>query len=227
MTVAATIDGWGIGCRLRGARRGATRWPAASRPGLPPRCLPRQHSQANPGTMRHIRRRWLVLSRPRSWSLSPPVQPCLPQDASLGTRWQFGAQLASYCHPSARCPETQSKGGTACCWHATESLRQWSLLKHARPCPGSPASVVLPQRPAVKMRHNSPRKIDVVPGSIRDPDQASDQSGRPDLNRRPLDPQSHPEHRRTLPNRAHWALEQPEQWLNVGGRCRVSVHIGS
>ena len=198
------MDG-GLAARLRGALRGATRWPAASRPGLLPRCLPRRHSQANPGTMRHIRRRWLVLSRPRSWSLSPPVQPCLPQDASLGTRWQFGAQLASYCHPSAfqrvlvlsmashgcdqvptvslnqldyftdlqghrslhlvlpRCPETQSRGRAACCWHATGSLRQRNLLKQARPCPGSPASVVLPQRPTVKMCQNSPRKIDVVP----------------------------------------------------------------
>ena len=100
ITVAATVGGVRDWLAVFAEpRQGAARWPAVSRPGLRRRCLPVRHSQANPGTMRRIRRRWLVLSRPRSWSWSPPVQPCLPHDASLGTRWQFGAWLASYCHP--------------------------------------------------------------------------------------------------------------------------------
>ena len=65
------------------------------------------------------------------------------------------------------------------------------------------------------------------PAPIRDPDQASDQSGRPDLNRRPLDPQSLSGCRWTSPSRAHWALEQPKQWPGVAD-CRLKpVHVGS
>ena len=84
---------------LRVVPQGGARWPAASRPGRRPQCLPGRRSQADPGTMRRIHRRWLVLSRLRSWSWGPPVQPCLPQDAPLGTRWQLGAWFAGYRHP--------------------------------------------------------------------------------------------------------------------------------
>jgi hypothetical protein len=41
------------------------------------------------------------------------------------------------------------------------------------------------------------------------------QSGRPDLNGRPLDPQSHSGHRWASPSRAHWALEQVKRWPDV------------
>jgi hypothetical protein len=53
------------------------------------------------------------------------------------------------------------------------------------------------------------------------------QSGRPDLNRRPLDPQSHASRRRASPKRADWALEQPKQWLSVAGCGPGSACVGS
>jgi hypothetical protein len=116
---------------------------------------------------------------------------------------------------------------SACQLLSPVRVSAWNLLKQARPCPGSPASVVLPQRPAVTIRQNSPRKIDVVPGPIRDPDQASDQSGRPDLNRRPLDPQSSPGHCWVSAGRADRALDKHEYPLSVAGCGLKPVHVGS
>src|SRR5215471_21099292 len=53
------------------------------------------------------------------------------------------------------------------------------------------------------------------------------QSGRPDLNRRPLDPQSPPGHRWAWLERAHRALDLPQQWLSVAP-CRLRPpHVGS
>ena len=52
-------------------------------------------------------------------------------------------------------------------------------------------------------------------------------SGRPDLNRRPLDPQSHSRCRWVSPSNAGWALEQPKQWLGVADRRPKSAHVGS
>src|SRR5215831_11133428 len=53
------------------------------------------------------------------------------------------------------------------------------------------------------------------------------QSGRPDLNRRPLDPQSLSGHRWVSPGRAHWALDQREYRLSAAGRGLKSVPVGS
>jgi len=54
------------------------------------------------------------------------------------------------------------------------------------------------------------------------------QSGRPDLNGRPLDPQSHSGHRWASPSRAHWALEQVKRWPDVA-ECGLKkpVSVGS
>src|SRR5215472_18744762 len=46
------------------------------------------------------------------------------------------------------------------------------------------------------------------------------QSGRADLNRRPLDPQSPPGRRWAWLERAHWTLDQPQQSPDVA-RCRL------
>jgi hypothetical protein len=52
-------------------------------------------------------------------------------------------------------------------------------------------------------------------------------SGRRDLNPRPLDPQSPPGRRQAWPDRAHWALDQPQQSPGIAG-CRLkAVHVGS
>src|SRR5215813_5132381 len=52
-------------------------------------------------------------------------------------------------------------------------------------------------------------------------------SGRPDLNRRPLDPQSPSGHRWVSPSMAHRAVEQPECGLSMAGRGLKPVHVGS
>jgi hypothetical protein len=53
------------------------------------------------------------------------------------------------------------------------------------------------------------------------------QSGRRDLNPRPLDPQSPSEHRWASLNRVHWVHEQLKQWLSVGDCRPESVDVGS
>jgi hypothetical protein len=52
-------------------------------------------------------------------------------------------------------------------------------------------------------------------------------SGRPDLNRRPLDPQSPSGHRWASPESADWALEQSKRWPGVAGCGLMSAHVGS
>jgi len=53
------------------------------------------------------------------------------------------------------------------------------------------------------------------------------QSGRPDLNRRPLDPQSRSGRRWTSLSVAQWALDQPRQSPGVAGRRPTSACVGS
>jgi hypothetical protein len=53
------------------------------------------------------------------------------------------------------------------------------------------------------------------------------QSGRPDLNRRPLDPQSRSGRRWTSPGVAQWALDQARQSPGVAGRRLMSACVGS
>jgi hypothetical protein len=47
------------------------------------------------------------------------------------------------------------------------------------------------------------------------------------MNRRPLDPQSPSGYRWVSPSGAHWAPEQPKQWLGVADCRLMSAHVGS
>jgi hypothetical protein len=68
---------------------------------------------------------------------------------------------------SSRGQEMQSRAGRLCCWHVMGSLRQWSLLRQARP------AQALQHRPSylndrrsrcVRTARGRSKKIDVVPG---------------------------------------------------------------
>src|SRR5215475_10421696 len=125
--------------------------------------------------MRHIRRRWLVRSLPAIVT-RPRFSECLYCRwlPTVVTRYQPSASISLIISRTFRGTDHSISYCSRLYRDAVEGWRlaagmlrdPWDSGTSGRlaPCPGAPASVVLPQRPAVKLRQNSPRKIDVVPG---------------------------------------------------------------
>jgi len=117
-----------------------------------------------------------------------------------------------------------------------QPLRGWQ----SSPAPVPPRSLcgvalkpcLWPAWPAVKKREQRARTADLGPKTPRRPTRNFESafwpaSGRPDLNRRPLDPQSCSVRRWTSPGVAQWGLDQAWQSPGVAGCRLMSACVGS
>src|ERR1022692_3689414 len=108
-----------------------------TRPGFRGACTAGGFPQCSPGT--HLQPRSASLSHGPSAAMITPSRTAAPR------------------------PEMEPRGRAARLRHATGSLRQWTLLRQARPGLCIPASVVTISTTSGQDAQNSPRMIDVAP----------------------------------------------------------------